>query len=230
MYERGEVDEAIDYLEAWMPELDPRSLVHCHRSWHVTLAALAAGRQERAWEAYRTTVHPGGAWGPPLNVVTDAPAFLWRAELAGQPRSAQLWHEVHDHALRCYPNAGIAFADVHSMIACIADGDTDVLGRRTDDIRQRIADSRYPAGEVVIWIADGFEAYAAERWSDAITSLERALPQTVRIGGNRAQRDLVDLTLLAAYLKAGRADAASGLIERRGHLPRLLDGGLGWAP
>ena len=223
MYERGEVAEAIDYLEAWLPGLDPRSLVHCHLSWHVALAALAAGRHERAWEAYRTTVHPGGAWGPPLNVATDAPSFLWRAELAGQPRYAQLWREVHDHALRAFPKAGIAFADVHGMIACIADGDTDALGQRADEIRQRIADGRYPAGEVVIWIAEGFAAYAAGRWSDAIAVLERALPQTVRIGGSRAQRDLVDLTLLAAYLKADRPEAAGRLIERRAHLPRLLE-------
>jgi tetratricopeptide (TPR) repeat protein len=222
MYERGEVAGALDYLEAWMPGLDPHSLVHCHLSWHVTLAALAAGRPERAWEAYRTSVHPGGAWGPPLNVGTDAPSFLWRAELAGQPRSGQLWREVHDHALRHFPNAGIAFADVHGLLACIADGDTEVLGRRADEIRQRIADGHYPAGEVVLWIAEGFAAYAAGRWSDAISSLERALAQTVRIGGSRAQRDLVDLTLLAACLKAGRQEAAVGLVERRAHLPELL--------
>lgn len=222
MYERGEMAEALEYLEAWMPGLDPRSLVHCHLSWHVTLAALAAGRPERAWAAYRAAVHPGGAWGPPLNVGSDAPAFLWRAELAGQARSERHWHEVHDHALRHFPNAGIAFADVHGMLACIVAGDTDALGRRADEIRQRIADGRYPAGEVVIWLADGFAAYAAGRWSDAIGSLERALPQAVRIGGSRAQRDLVDLTLLAAYLRAGRSDAAARLVERRAHLPRLL--------
>lgn len=223
MYERGEIGEALEYLEAWMPGLDPRSLTRCHLSWHVTLAALAAGRHERAWQAYRASVHPGGAWGPPLNVGTDAPSFLWRAELAGQPRSEQLWHEVHDHALHHFPTAGIAFADVHSMIACIVDGDTDALGRRADEIRQRIADGRYPAGEVVLWIAEGFAAYAAGHWGEAISALERALAQTVRIGGSRAQRDLVDLTLLAAYLKADRSSAAAHLVERRMHLPQLLN-------
>lgn len=35
MYERGEVAEAIEYLEGWMPGLDKRSLVHCLLSWHV---------------------------------------------------------------------------------------------------------------------------------------------------------------------------------------------------
>jgi tetratricopeptide (TPR) repeat protein len=223
LYERGESAEALDYLEDWMPGLDKRSLVHCHLSWHVALAALAAGRRERAWEAYRAGVHPGGAWGPPLNVVTDAASFLWRAELAGEPRSAQRWREVHDHALRSFPKAGVAYADVHSLLACVADGDTPSLERLTGEICQRIADGRYPPGEVVIWIADGFAAYAAGNWSDAIRCLERALPQTARIGGSRAQRDLVDLTLVAAYIRADRPDEASALIERRAHLPRLLN-------
>ena len=44
---------------------------------------------------------------------------------------------------------------------------------------------------------------------------EQALPETVRIGGSRAQRDLVAYTMVAAYLRAGRADDARQMIERR---------------
>jgi tetratricopeptide (TPR) repeat protein len=219
MYERGESAAALNYLEGWMPGLDKRSLMHCHLSWHVALAALAAGQRERAWEAYRTGVHPGGAWGPPLNVVTDAASFLWRAELAGEPRSAPLWREVHDHALRSFPKAGVAYADVHSLLACVADGDAPTLKRLLGEIRQRIADGCYPPGEVVVWIADGLAAYAAGDCNAAIRCLEQALPETVRIGGSRAQRDLVHLTLVASYIKADRPDDASQLLARRTHRP-----------
>lgn len=79
-------------------------------------------------------------------------------------------------------------------------------------VRQRIAADRYPPGDVVIWIADGFAAYAAGNWKGAVRSLEHALPQTVRIGGSRAQRDLVELTLVAAYIKDGRQDETFSLI------------------
>jgi hypothetical protein len=37
----------------------------------------------------------------------------------------------------------------------------------------------------------------------------------VRIGGSRAQRDLVENTLLAAYLRADRAEDAKKLVARR---------------
>jgi pentatricopeptide repeat protein len=37
----------------------------------------------------------------------------------------------------------------------------------------------------------------------------------VRVGGSRAQRDLIEHTLLAAYLKAGRPEEARDLIAQR---------------
>ena len=40
--------------------------------------------------------------------------------------------------------------------------------------------------------------------------------------------DLVNLTLIAAYIKADRPEVASALIERRAHLPRLLDVPVGY--
>jgi tetratricopeptide (TPR) repeat protein len=216
MYERDETAASLAFLEAWMPMLDKRSLMHCHLSWHVTLAAMAAGRIEQAWQAYRDAVHPGGAWGPPLNVVTDASSFLWRAELASQARRTELWREVHAHALRSFPTAGVAFADMHTLLACIAVGDADSIDRLRKEIRQRIADNRYPPGDVVIDIVDGFAAFAQGDWVEAIRCLTHALPRVVCIGGSRAQRDLVDLTLIGACMKAGRADEARALIARRG--------------
>lgn len=215
MYERGETKAVLDFLEDWMPGLDKRSLTHCHLSWHVALAALAAGRPERAWDAYRAGVHPGGSWGPPLNAVTDSASFLWWAELAGQPRDAALWREAHDHALRSFPKAGVAYADVHTLIACVADGDAATLDRLQQEIRQRVAEGRYPPGDVVLRIAEGFAAYAAGDWSGAIRALEQASPDTVRIGGSRAQRDLVELTLIAAFIKDGRSADAIAWIGRR---------------
>lgn len=215
MYERGESAAILDFLDGWMPQHDRRSLTHCHLSWHVALAALAVGRLDRAWEAYRTSVAPGGAWGPPINVVTDAASFLWRAELAGHPRDVEAWRQVREHATRCFPKAGLGYADVHALMACIVEDDYEALQTRLAEIRDQLAVDKYAAGDVVVRLAEGFSAYAAEDWDQAIRALERAWPETVRIGGSRAQRDLVDLTLVAAYIKDGRPDAARAFIDRR---------------
>ena len=225
LYELGEPKEAFDYLDSWMPGLDRRSLMHCHLSWHLALSALATGRSERAWQAYRDGVHPGDAWGPPLNVVTDSASFLWRARLAEEPCETTDWDEVHSHALRSFPKAGVGFADVHTLLSCVATNDAPSLERLLEEIRRRVDAKAYSPGEVVIWLATGFAAYAAGRWSEAIAWLEKAQHETVRIGGSRAQRDLVGLTLMTAYLKAERLDEARALTERRAHLPILLERG-----
>jgi tetratricopeptide (TPR) repeat protein len=215
LHEMGEMARAMEYLDSWLPSYDRRGLLHCHLSWHVALTALSLGRLERAWDAYRSGVHPGGAWGPPINVVSDAAAFLWRAELAGGGRQPRLWHEVREYAQKCFPKAGFPFADVHVGLACIADGDLAGLERLAHEMRERIEAGKAPAGTVVSMIVEGFTAYAKSDWSGAIRNLEMALPETVRIGGSRAQRDLVEYTLIAAYLKAGRLADARALIGRR---------------
>ncbi|MCG6873523.1 MAG: tetratricopeptide repeat protein [Betaproteobacteria bacterium] len=215
LHEMGRTEEALDYLERWMPEYNRRGVLHCHLSWHTALCAIALGKFDRAWDAYRTAVHPGASWGPALNVVTDGVSFLWRAELAGEPRRPEVWSEIHAHAIQSFPKASLSFADVHTAAACAATGDEATLARLLAEMRDRLAAGRLPAGEVVPTIADGFAAFAAGDWDRSARLLERALPEAVRIGGSRAQRDLVAYTLLAAYLKAERPEDARALIARR---------------
>lgn len=215
LYEQGEPQRAADYLDSWMAGFDKQGLLHCHLSWHVALVALELGRFDKAWEVYRANVHPGGAWGPPINVATDASAFLWRAELAGEPRRPDLWHEVHAFVGASFPKARLAFADVHRAVACAATGDNAGLERLREELRAGVAAGPIVAGDVVALLAEGFGAFARGDWDASIRAFEQALPRTVRIGGSRAQRDLIELTLVAAYLRAERGEDARKLIARR---------------
>ena len=80
---------------------------------------------------------------------------------------------------------------------------------------ERLAAGKQPAGQVVATLAEAFGAFGRSDWNGAISLFEQALPETVRIGGSRAQRDLVALTMVAAYLRAGRADDARKMIVQR---------------
>ena len=227
LYERGEDGPGLDYLDSWLPGYAREGLMHCHISWHVAMFALVRGDTERAWKVYREQVHPGGAWGPALNISTDAPAFLWRAELAGQPRDAAAWHEVDLYARNAFPKPGVAFIEVHRVLAAIADGDRAGLDAYVAEIEQRVAAGRAPAGTVVPRLAQGLAAFAAGAWDKAISVLEPASMETVRIGGSRAQRDLVENTLIAAYLKAGKAaDAYRRIAARTDRRPSVPVAGL----
>jgi Tfp pilus assembly protein PilF len=214
-YEAGEAAAGLEYLRRWMPEYERQGLMHCHLSWHVAMFALALGRTQEAWEAYRGAVHPGGSWGPALNVATDSASFLWRAELAGEARHAKLWREVREYTQQNFPKTGIAFLDVHAALACVVNGDAAGLERLISELNERAAAGRLAAGNVVPLLAEGFAAYGAGKWERAAELLAQALPETVRIGGSRAQRDLVVKTLAAAYLKAGRGTEAQALLAQR---------------
>ena len=227
LYERGEDRAALDYLSAWLPRYPREGLMHCHISWHMALSHLVLGDAESAWSIYRSQVHPGAAWGPALNVATDAPSFLWRAELAGQKPQPELCREVYAYVRQAFPKAGIFFVDVHRALAAIATGDDDGVLALVAELERRAGAGQSPTGDVVPRIARGLHAYARGDWANAIAILDSVLLETVRIGGSRAQRDLVSNTLLAAHLKAGQAAQAhrllAGLADRR---PSLAVAGL----
>jgi len=211
LYEQHEHARGLETLQHWLPGYAREGLMHCHLSWHLALFALAQGDAARAWQVYRDSVHPGASWGPPLNVATDAASFLWRAELAGAPRDAALWRELREFAQRFFPQAGVSFADVHVALACIGSGDEAGLQRLADELNERLQAHRLPAGAVVPRLVQGLAAYGRRDWNGAIEALEAAGPETVRIGGSRAQRDLVSRTLFAAYLQADRPGDARRL-------------------
>jgi tetratricopeptide (TPR) repeat protein len=215
LYEGGEDAAGLAYLDEWLKEYPATAQLHCHLTWHVAIFSLGAGRLDRAWQAYSGGVAPGASWGPPVNTLTDAASFLWRAELAGSPRDASRWSAVRDYATRAFPKPGVTFCDVHSAVAYAAAGDTAALEGLSRALREADRAGRLAAGRVVPALVDAFGAFARGDWDATITILAPVFDQHMRIGGSRAQRDLVELTLLAAYLRAGRAGDARALLARR---------------
>jgi len=227
LYERGEDAAGLAWLDSWLPTYPRDGLMHCHISWYVAMFALVLGDGARAWRIYREQVHPGGAWGPALNVATDAPAFLWRSELAGHKRDQVLWRQLNDYVRTAFPRPGVAFVEVHRVLSAVAAGDRAGLESYAAEIEERVAAGKAPSGDIVPRLARGLAAYGAEDWEGTIAELEPALAQTVRIGGSRAQRDVVENTLIAAYLKAGRqAEARQRIAAHTDRRPSVPVAGL----
>ena len=40
--------QALDFLDAWMPDYPREGLMHCHLSWHVALTALGREQAKQA--------------------------------------------------------------------------------------------------------------------------------------------------------------------------------------
>jgi hypothetical protein len=207
-YELGEREAGLAYLTDWMKDYAREGLLHCHISWHVALWSMESGRREQAWRVYDEALRPGGAWGPQINVLTDCAAFLARAEMAGEPRQPERWREVSDYATQWFPRTGLGFVDMHTALAYAMAGDGDALAKFVESPRGATADMLQP-------MAGGFAAFARGDWARAAEEIEPLLATHERLGGSRAQRDLLEYLVTSAMAQAGRADDARSFISQR---------------
>jgi predicted negative regulator of RcsB-dependent stress response len=137
--------------------------------------------------------------------------------MAGERRDPELWRELSRYATQWFPSPGIAFADVHGALAHAFGGDAGALAKV-------IEQAKGPAKDVVAPIAQAFGAFSREDWDGAAAQLRAVLTSHERIGGSRAQRDLIEYALAVCLLRSGRADDARGLLQAR----RAQSGAKGW--
>jgi hypothetical protein len=207
-YEAGERREGLAFLEDWAREYPRLGQIHCHVNWHLALWSMELGEVAAAWDIYARNLHPGSAWGPQLNVLTDCASFLFRAEIAGEPRRPELWRDLSAYASQWFPRSGIAFADVHAALAHAMAGDAEALARLTEAARGVAAD-------IVAPIARAFGFYARGDWRGVVEALEPHIATHERVGGSRAQRDLIEYAMTGALLRGGSTEEARRMMASR---------------
>ena len=74
---------------------------------------------------------------------------------------------------------------------------------------------RYPSGSYLPALSRGFAAFEHGDFPAAIDALAPLAGESERIGGSRAQHDLIEFTLLRAYLDANRPEDARRLLSAR---------------
>ncbi len=147
--------------------------------------------------------------------MVDAVSLLWRAELTGCPHDPERWRQVHDFAHQMFPRAAVAFADTHIALADAVTGNGAALEARLREMEDLAREGHLASGPVVPALSRAFAAFLRQDFSAASAAIEPVLDQHERIGGSRAQRDLVEFTLLKAYEKAGRADDVRRMLGQR---------------
>ena len=212
LYEEGADEEALAFMSDWIPSADRQGLLHCHVSWHYALLLLTDGQHDAAIQTLEDHCFPGSTQSPSINVFTDASSFLWRAELAGVPRNRDRWETIRDYYEESFRRP-IVFVDAHAGLAYAALGEDEKLSACIGQLQELGEAGRLPAETTAATLTRGYEAYAAGHWSTAVDIFEPVMDQVVRIGGSRAQRDLITNTLLAAYINDGRADDAKAFID-----------------
>src|ERR1700736_744898 len=129
-YEEGDPNAARAFLASWLTTYPRNGFLYSHLSWHLALAHLEAADAAAAYRLFREALAPDVHSGPPRGKVNDAVSFLWRCELAGQPRDAEAWCMMHDFANSAFPRAGVAFSDLHIALAQAVAGNDAALAER----------------------------------------------------------------------------------------------------
>ncbi|MCU4651308.1 tetratricopeptide repeat protein [Roseibacterium sp. SDUM158016] len=208
LYEAGETAAGRAYLATWVQGYDRRALLHGHLNWHRALWALEQGDEAEMWGLFEDGIAPGSGASLPINVLTDSAALLWRAELAGMEVDPSRWTSLSHYALQFFPDPGQSFADIHAALAHAMAGDGAALARIAGAERGFAADLVRP-------VADAWGAAARQDWQLALDTLAPVMADHARLGGSRAQRDLLELSYVAMLLKLGRGDEAHRTLRTR---------------
>lgn len=207
-YENGETEAGFQYLKDWLPSYSREGILHCHLNWHVALWALEQDDTDHMWAIVDEEMAMDTTLSPSLNVITDTASILYRAERKGVEIPAARWHQVSAYASQKFPKPGLAFADVHAALAHAMAGNSEALTKI-------IEGAKGPAGDIVKSLSLAFQAIAAQSWPEAETYLSVALQDHARIGGSRAQRDMIEFAMASTLMRQGRGAEANRLLSIR---------------
>ena len=185
-----------------------------HSAWHDAIFQLELGRIDRALAIYDAAPAAGGA-----SDAGDAAALLWRLHLEGVDVAGR-WDAVAD---LWGARAGDAFwplLDVHAMMAFAAAGREHEAGELLGVMSAAAAGCTATAAvvrAVALPMARALLAFGREQYGRAIELATPIRADLWRMGGSRAQREALELTILEAAIRAGRAELAQALVaECRG--------------
>jgi tetratricopeptide (TPR) repeat protein len=206
----GQHRDGVTFLTATAPDWQG-SYFAVHNWWHRGLYHLELGELDTALDLYDQSIRATRSleW---LDIV-DAAALLWRLHLYGadlRDRAAAL---ADDIAPLLETPPVYVFNDWHAVMALgLAERSTRPLvdSRRLATGTNRASTER--AGRALL---DGFGAFAAGRYGEALDQLIDIRDAASAVGGSHAQRDVIDLTLLAAAARAGDRGLARALAGER---------------
>lgn len=207
-YELGEPRAGRDFMRGWLMDYPRNGGMRGHLAWHQALWELADGDVDSGLALYADAFSADPYPGMALVKVVDSVAFLWRAELAGHAPPRHLWRDIHAYAERNFPRPGVPMVDWHVTLAEAMAGDEAGFAARIAAMEAMVAEGRLASGPATPALSRAFAAYIAGDHATAIALIRDVLPDRARLGGSRAQTDLVEFTLLRALVLSGREDEA----------------------
>ena len=209
----GSQRAGIDFMAATLPYWRD-SYFAVHNWWHRALYHLELGETDAVLALYDQFIRAGRStqW---LDIV-DAAALLWRLALFGVDVSERAGLLAADIEPLLDSAPLYVFNDWHAVMALGLAGRHD-RGEQVAAASRRLATgtNRDAAELAGLTLLEGFTAFAAGRPADTLEKLIDIRQIANVVGGSHAQRDVIDLTLLAAAARAGESRLARALAHER---------------
>jgi hypothetical protein len=212
--------EGVTWMRDNAPAWTPESFFAIHNWWHLALFHLGLGETDEVLRLYDGPIYGEGS--TMAFDMVDASALLWRLKLLGV-EVGDRWARVADN-YALHPRGQYAFDDVHAMLALVGAGRDAEAETTVATLRAVAAGTGENAGitrEIGLPIAEAVQAFGQGRYGAAVERLRTVRNRAARFGGSHAQRDIIDLTLIAAAGLAGERGLERALLaERAAVLPQ----------
>lgn len=190
------------------------SFFQIHNWWHLALFHLGLGEVDEALALYDGSIY--GSRSTMAVDMLDAAALLWRLKLQDVDVGDR-WASLAD-SYADQPRGGLAFDDVHAVMAFVGAGreaDADTAVAQMAQVVERPGDNAMFTREVGLPVAQALVAFGRGDHAKACDLLRDVRNRAGRFGGSHAQRDLLDLTLIASAGRAGETSLQRALLTER---------------
>lgn len=219
---QGRRREGIAWMRANPDAWSRESFFAVHNWWHLALFHLGLGETGEALALYDGPVD--GHRSSVILDLVDASALLWRMVLLAVDVGDR-WTSLADRWSPLARAGNYAFNDLHAMLSFVSAGrlaDAEALLDTQRAAMEREDDNAAFTREVGHPATVAVQAFAGGNYAEAVRLLRPIRSHAHRFGGSHAQRDLLDLTLVAAAERAGEVRLATALRAERAATPRYL--------
>jgi hypothetical protein len=217
-------EEGLGFMRADVEGWGKDNTLAIHNWWHLALFHLGLGDLDAVLRLYDGPIY-GEATGFDFDLV-DASALLWRLRLLGVDVGAR-WAPTADGWAPGATVSTYAFSDVHAMMSFVGDGRRDaaqaLLSAQAEAL-QAPGDNAVFLREIGAAATQAIWAFGEERFGECVELLRPVRRHSARMGGSHAQRDVLDLTLIAAAERSGDASLARALHAERAAAKPLVEG------
>ena len=212
--------EGVTWMTAEPRAWSQESFFAIHNWWHLALFHLGLDDTDEVLRLYDGPIY--GARSSMAFDMVDAAALLWRLALRGVDLGDR-WDTLAD-VYATQPRGQYAFDDVHAMMAFTGSG--RIAQAEATLVAMTAAldapgDNAQFTRDVGLPVARAIHAFGQGDDARAVDLLRDVRNRAGRFGGSHAQRDLLDLTLIAAAGRAGEHSLVRALLSERAEaLPR----------